>query len=71
MDILRLKIADISIHKALTGLDGNHGPMADFAVISIHKALTGLDTGTECGFQKFIISIQKALTGLYLITYGR
>ena len=57
--------AEISIHKALAGLDlSNHFIPSGIGVISIHKALAGLDTLYAQKGAKSRISIHKALAGL-------
>ena len=59
----------ISIHKALTGLDSIHTSVARGQHISIHKALTGLDYAAIYGDLHGDISIHKALTGLDVARY--
>ena len=56
---------DISIHKALAGLDS----VGDYVIrgvngISIHKALAGLDQKNKLNGPNKSISIHKALAGL-------
>ena len=56
---------EISIHKALAGLDGrgiNTAPSD--SPISIHKALAGLDKSPYDAVGFHLISIHKALAGL-------
>ena len=43
MQVLQERYADISIHKALAGLDGDNVRAYKVSKISIHKALAGLD----------------------------
>ena len=60
----KLYSMDISIHKALTGLDKKGSPSFIDLIISIHKALTGLDLEESGNRDATDISIHKALTGL-------
>ncbi|ENZ13472.1 hypothetical protein HMPREF1090_02810 [[Clostridium] clostridioforme 90A8] len=55
---------EISIHKALAGLDVYNGTSTTVINISIHKALAGLDFNHSNTLFKSYISIHKALAGL-------
>ena len=60
---------DISIHKALAGLDDLKPHLVEYIPISIHKALAGLDRLTCISMTWNRISIHKALAGLDVDIY--
>ena len=63
-DMEVITLIQISIHKALAGLDPVAILILHIVNISIHKALAGLDRLSQQVGRLFMISIHKALAGL-------